>query len=238
MRLFAISDLHLSLGTDKPMEVFGPRWEGYHEKIQEEWEKRVAEEDTVILGGDLSWALKLEETVQDFQFIHRLPGTKVLFKGNHDYWWNSLAKVKQVLPDSMIPVQNSYYPFHGSSEPIALCGTRGWTIPGGEGFTSQDEKIYKRELGRLELSLERAAGEGYRRMLVTLHYPPFPPNGESSGFTELMHKYNVKVCLYGHLHGKDQAKAFTGERDGLHYYFIAADYLSFAPLQVDVEIFE
>jgi len=237
MRLFAISDLHLSLGTDKPMDVFGPLWEGHHEKIRKEWAKRVGTGDTVILGGDLSWALKLEEAVEDFQFIHHLPGTKVLFKGNHDYWWKSLSQVKKVLPDSMVAVQNSYYPFYGTGRPIALCGTRGWSTPGGESFTSQDEKIYRRELGRLELSLQSAFREGFRCLVVTLHYPPLSPGREGSGFTKLMQDYGVKICLYGHLHGDDQFRAIAGERDGIRYYFIAADFLAFAPLEVDLAVF-
>jgi len=232
MALFAISDLHLSLSGEKPMDVFGGFWKDHHLILKQNWERTVGKEDTVILGGDLSWAMKLEEAVLDFQFVDTLPGTKVLFKGNHDYWWQSFSKVKEALPKSMIPVQNNYVLFNRN---VALCGTRGWTYPDAPVCSAQDEKIYRRELMRLELSLETARKDGFSTFIVTLHYPPFSSSLEDTGFTEIMHRYGVKVCLYGHLHGRDHCRAFSGVREGISYYFIASDYLKFSPLLIDPE---
>jgi len=231
MTLFAISDLHLSLSGDKPMNIFSDIWEEHHIKLKMNWERMICRDDTVILGGDLSWAMKPEEAALDFQFVDALPGTKVLFKGNHDYWWQSLAKITEVLPPSMIPVQNGYIRYRKN---IALCGTRGWSPQALNEGSKQDEKIYKRELIRLELSLEAACKDGFSDFIVTLHYPPFGlSTEEDTGFTEIMQRYGVKTCLYGHLHGPDHCRAFSGQRDGIHYHFISSDYLNFSPLQID-----
>lgn len=233
MALFAISDLHLAHGVEKPMDIFGEQWEGHHLKIEENWNRVVGPHDTVILGGDLSWALKLGEAAKDFDFVDRLPGTKVLFKGNHDYWWQSYAKVKKALPGSIYAVQNNYFIY---GDGIALCGTRGWTYPVGE--RDEDKKIYRRELIRLELSLNEACRQGLRKFVVTLHYPPLTASGEESGFVAIMKNYNVKICIYGHLHGADHKKAFTGERDGIHYFFTSSDYLDFVPLEINLDVFD
>jgi predicted phosphohydrolase len=231
MALFAISDLHLSLSGEKPMYVFGDAWQDHHLKLKENWERIVSHDDTVLLGGDLSWAMKLEDAAPDFQFIDALPGQKILLKGNHDYWWQSLTKIKKALPPGMIPLQNDYLLL---DENIALCGTRGWTYPAPPCDTEHDKKIYNRELIRLELSLEAAGKENPSAIIVTLHYPPFTSALADTGFTEIMRRYNVKACLYGHLHGPDQSRAFIGMRDGIRYHFISADYLNFSPLLIDV----
>ena len=231
MALFAISDLHLSLSGEKPMYVFGDAWKDHHIKLKENWEKNVNHDDTILLGGDISWAMKLEDAALDFQFIDALPGKKILLKGNHDYWWQSLAKVKKALPPSMIPIQNDYLVFEND---IALCGTRGWTYPAPLWDTEHDKKVYNRELIRLELSLEAASKEKLSAIIVTLHYPPFTPSLADTGFTEIMRRYDVKICLYGHLHGPDQSRAFIGTRDGIRYHFVAADYLNFSPLPIDL----
>ncbi|HHT47340.1 MAG TPA: serine/threonine protein phosphatase [Firmicutes bacterium] len=230
MALFAISDLHLSLGGEKPMDIFGGEWVDHHLKIKENWEKLVSDDDTVILGGDLCWAMKLEEAQQDFNFIHGLPGRKVLFKGNHDYWWQSYSKVIKALPGSMFAVQNNYLAY---DDDIALCGTRGWIVPG-EYCLEQDEKIFRREKMRLEMSLAKAQDDGFKKFIVTLHYPPFIRYEEEEGFAVIMKRYNVKICLYGHLHGADHRRAFIGERDGINYFFISSDYLNFKPLRLDL----
>ena len=231
MSLFAISDLHLSLKGDKPMDVFGDRWEQHHLKLQKNWMEVVGDGDTVIIGGDISWALKLDEAVEDFQFIHALPGRKIFFKGNHDYWWQSYAKVKKALPRSICAVQNNYCSYENK---IAICGTRGWNTPGSTNFSEQDERVYQRELIRLELSFSRAKKYGFEQSVAVLHYPPFGPDLEDSEFVSIMHKYNVKTCLYGHLHGEDHCRAFMGEKDGITYYFTASDYLEFRPLKIIV----
>lgn len=230
MALFAISDLHLSLGGEKPMDIFGSEWADHHLKIKENWGKIVSDDDVVILGGDLCWAMKLEDAQQDFAFVHQLPGKKVLFKGNHDYWWQSYSKVVRALPESLYAVQNNYFAYENG---IAICGTRGWTIPG-EYSTELDGKIFKREKLRLELSLGQAQNDGYEKFIVTLHYPPFIRYEEDEGFAKIMKKYNVKICLYGHLHGADHQRAYTGEKEGIKYYFISCDYLGFKPLRLDL----
>jgi len=230
MALFAISDLHLSLGGEKPMDIFGSEWADHHLKIKENWGKIVSDDDVVILGGDLCWAMKLEDAQQDFAFVHQLPGKKVLFKGNHDYWWQSYSKVVRALPESLYAVQNNYFAYENG---IAICGTRGWTIPG-EHSTELDGKIFKREKLRLELSLGQAQNDGYEKFIVTLHYPPFIRYEEDEGFAKIMKKYNVKICLYGHLHGADHQRAYTGEKEGINYYFISCDYLGFKPLRLDL----
>lgn len=231
MSLFAISDLHLSIGGDKPMDVFGQLWEQHHLRLKQNWEKTVLEGDTVIIGGDISWALKLEETEDDFKFIHNLPGRKVFFKGNHDYWWQSYAKVKKALPSSICAVQNNYCPYE---ENIAVCGTRGWITPGSANFTEQDGIVYQRELIRLELSLTAAKKDGRQPKVAVLHYPPFGPELEDSEFVTVMQQFNVKICIYGHLHGDDHRRAFSGERDGITYYFTSSDYLEFKPLRIAI----
>lgn len=231
MALFALSDLHLSLAVDKPMNIFGDQWEGYPLKIKENWERAVSSADTVILGGDLSWAMKLKEAREDLQFIHALPGIKVIFRGNHDYWWKSYAQVKRALPESIFAVQNNYYPY---DQRLAICGTRGWAPPGGENYTAQDEKIYKRELIRLELSLSAAWKDGYRDLLAVLHYPPLTSRQEETEFVEIMRRFQVKICIFGHLHGIDHRNAFTGEKNGIYYYFTSSDYLNFTPQFIDL----
>ncbi len=233
MSLFAISDLHLSLGGEKPMDIFGERWENHHLKLRENWHRVVGRQDTVILGGDLSWALKLEEAAADLAFIHELPGRKIIFRGNHDYWWKSYAKVLNALPSSIHAVQNNYYAYGD----LALCGTRGWTAPGGDNYTEQDRKIFQRELLRLEMSLERAWKDGFSSLLVTLHYPPWNLRQEDTEFVDLLHRFGVKMCLYGHLHGVDHQRALQGNKDGILYYFTASDYLDFTPLRLDLGLF-
>ncbi|NMB40626.1 MAG: serine/threonine protein phosphatase [Firmicutes bacterium] len=217
------------------MDIFGEQWIDHHLKIEENWRRTVKDDDTVILGGDLSWALKLEEAEEDLNYIHSLPGKKVLFKGNHDYWWQSYAKVKEALPENVFAVQNNYFPYEGG---IALCGTRGWIVPGTENFSEHDEKIYKRELNRLKLSLTEALKDGYRKFIVTLHYPPFTPWGEETGFVEIMRDFDVKICLYGHLHGVDEQKVVQGEIGPIRYYFTSCDYLQFSPIAIDVSVFD
>lgn len=233
--LFAISDLHLSLGADKPMDIFGEHWKGHHLKIKRHWERMVSADDTVILGGDLSWAMKLEEAEKDLYFIHSLPGRKILFKGNHDYWWQSYAQVKKALPESIYAVQNNYFLYEDN---IALCGTRGWTAPGGESDGEHDEKIYRRELMRLKMSLTQAYNDGCRKFVVTLHYPPFTPGGEETGFIDIMKEFGVKICLYGHLHGAEEHQIVQGEKGGIRFYFVSCDFLNFKPLLIDLSIFE
>ncbi|HHY36317.1 MAG TPA: hypothetical protein GX518_01365 [Firmicutes bacterium] len=227
MALYALGDLHLSHAVAKPMDIFGPLWEKHTDKIARNWCRVVGPEDLVLIPGDISWALKLEEALPDLNWLARLPGKKLLIRGNHDYWWTGIGKVRRALPPGIHALQNDYYPWGE----WAICGSRGWLCPGQEGYDPvQDEKIYRRELGRLQLSLERACQDGFDRIVVALHYPPTNGRHEPSGFTELFHRYPVKKCVYGHLHGEAQATALAGEWEGIEYRLVAADAVDFTPV--------
>jgi len=237
MNIFAISDLHLSLTAPwrdglparlaKPMDIFGQAWADYPGPLAERWQHLVGPEDTVLIAGDISWAMTLAETVHDFAYLQALPGRKLIIKGNHDYWWQSLSRVRKALPPSVEALQHSAARAGG----WAVCGTRGWLTPAHRDFQeSEDRKIYERELLRLEMAL----AEGVRfnlPMIVMLHYPPLLPEEEESGFTRLLDAYPVTDCVYGHLHG-DKASAFEGERKGVRYHNCSADRLELTPLLV------
>ena len=226
MRLFAIGDLHLSLFADKPMDMFGEAWRGHAARLESAWRESVAEDDWVLLPGDISWAMRLEEALPDLLFLAALPGKKLLLRGNHDYWWNSRAKLVSMLPPDMRLLQNDCLDIGG----VTVCGTRGWTCPGAAGFSAADEKIFQRERIRLELSL-KAADTGAEK-LVMMHFPPFNERRQQSAFTELIEAYGVKTVIYAHLHGKAHRQAFEGERNGVTYRLVAGDYLGFRPKQI------
>lgn len=231
MALYAISDLHLALSIDKPMDVFGNRWAEYMGRLGKNWCSMITDEDHVIVPGDISWATYLDQAYEDFRFIHELPGRKIISKGNHDYWWTTRSKLDKFLGengfDSISFMHNNSYCVGGD----VICGTRGWEMPGEVGFGAEDEKIFKRELQRLELSLKDAmAAAPGRRIIVALHYPPFNSKGEFSGFMDIMKKYDVKLCIYGHLHGEACKDAIEGCHDGITFRLVSADHLSFAPV--------
>ena len=223
MALYAIGDLHLSLGSEKPMDIF-QGWQDHVQRIEANWRRLIREEDTVLLCGDISWAMKLEECGPDFSFIQSLPGTKVLIKGNHDYWWTTRKKMERFCQEngfsSIRFLQNDCYVY---GEEV-LCGTRGWLFDLND---PQDEKVHNRELGRLRLSLESAQG---RPVIAFLHYPPLYQTQVEQDFIDLLKEYGVKQCFYGHLHGKSCAYAFQGEYEGIQFRLISADYLGFCPL--------
>lgn len=205
MKIYSISDLHLSINTAKPMDIFGGAWDNYWEKIKEDWQKKVSDDDIVLIGGDISWALKLEDAIPDLQEIAKLSGKKVIIKGNHDYWWSSYNKVKNILPESIFAIQNNAIKFGG----CVICGTRGWTTPTANS-TEQDKKIYAREVIRLNMTLEEAKklseSENPKKplpIILMLHYPPFNALWQDSEFTEVATKFNVASVIYGHLHGAD-----------------------------------
>lgn len=223
MSIYAISDLHLSFNTDKPMDIFG--WENYEQKIKEDWSSKVKDEDLVILGGDFSWSMQLEDTYKDFEFIHNLPGKKLLLKGNHDYWWNTITKMRKYIKEIGFTdidfIYNNSYEF----EDRIICGTRGWNFNDGEQGT---EKIYNRELQRLKLSLEDGINKygKDKKIIVCMHYPPVKTN-ETSDFIKLMENYNVEKCLYGHLHGPAHRFVVENNIDGIEYIMISCDYTDF-----------
>lgn len=223
MSLYALSDLHLSFTHDKPMGIFGDNWLDHDKKIEENWKKIVKEEDTVLIGGDISWSMTHEESREELQFIHELPGRKILIKGNHDYWWTSIKKLNS-LYDNMDFIQNNYFVW----EDYVICGTRGWVCEGSEKFTSEDLKIYKREAIRLENSIKPSLKEG-KKIIAMIHYPPFNEKGEDSVFTEIFESYSVEKVIYGHLHGPSLKGAFNGIRKGVEYLCTSSDYLNFKP---------
>ena len=227
MALYAIGDLHLSLGSDKPMDVFGGRWSGYVDKLREGF-AGLTEEDTTVLCGDLSWGMSLAEAREDFLFIDRLPGRKIVLKGNHDYWWSTASAAYKFFAAngiSTIEILNNNCLLYGET---ALCGTRGWFYEEERG-SEHDRKIMLRELGRLEASL-KAAGE--REKIAFLHYPPKFAAYECPEILEMLGRYDVKECYYGHIHGKGCSAAFRGVKNGVKYELVSADQLMFRPLRV------
>lgn len=220
MHIYAIGDLHLSGEPPaKPMEIFGEHWLGHKEKIKQHWLETVTENDTVIICGDISWAMNLDGAAQDLDWLAQLPGRKLLLRGNHDYWWTSLAKMQKRFGEHFEFLQNGCIMLGD----IAVCGTRGWILPSAENFTPEDEKIYKREAIRLELSLQAAVKEKPTSIITAFHYPPLFAPTEQTVFTELLEKYNVQHCVYGHIHGENHVLTFEGERDGINYKLVSCD---------------
>ena len=224
MALFAIGDLHLSLGAEKPMDVFGGAWEGYMEKLKKGISV-IQPEDTTILLGDLSWALSLQGAAADFSWIDAIPGKKIILKGNHDYWWSTAAKFQKFCQENGFSNQYVLHNNHFEYDGWALCGTRGWFYEEQRG-TPQDEKVFRRELIRLETSLKSA---GELPKMVFLHYPPRYKDYLCHEILELLEKYEVKRCFYGHLHGPGQKMAQEGLWDGVEYKLVSADKLDFRP---------
>ncbi len=235
MKIFALADLHLSFGADKPMDVFGSRWAGHAERIRLNWTEAVSGDDTVIIPGDVSWGLKLSDAMPDLEWIHELPGRKVITKGNHDLWWTSLSKLNKLYED-IIFLQNNLYNVSrdNAARDICVCGSRGWMLPtNASEWTDHDEKILNRELIRLGLSLEKAEKAGFRRIIVSLHYPPLDSRGGDTCFTKLLERYPVISVVYGHLHGEEAEKiAFSGVKNGIQYRLVASDFLDFKPYPV------
>ena len=223
MQIYAIADLHLSLTAEKPMDVFGEAWRGHAEKLERNWRERVQQDDLVLVPGDISWAMQLSAALPDLSFIGNLPGKKILLKGNHDYWWSAIGRVRSNLPEGMRALQNDSIVESG----IGICGSRGWLCPGSNNFNAEDQKIYLRELDRLSLSL--ASLPPVETKIAMLHFPPFTDKEKGSGFTERLEQAGVKIAIYGHLHGEANRYAFEGERNGVYYHCVAADKLDFAP---------
>ena len=224
MAIYAISDLHLSFNTDKPMDIFG--WNDYENKIKEDWNKKVKEEDLVLLPGDFSWELKLENTYKDFSYLSKLPGKKVLLKGNHDFWWTTLKSMRDFLNrnnfENIDFIYNNSYEYEGK----IIAGTRGWNLLT---ETEEDKKIKDRELLRLENSIRNGI-ESFgsdKEIIVCLHYPPILKENTKNEFTAILEKYNVKKCIYGHLHGKSQINAVEGIFNGIEYIMVSCDYTGF-----------
>lgn len=229
MSIYAISDLHLSFNTNKPMDIFG--WNDYEEKISQDWRTNVKEEDLVLLPGDFSWEMKLENTYKDFQFINNLPGKKLLLKGNHDLWWTTLKRMREFLKEKEFNnidfIYNNSYEF----ENYIIAGTRGWNLVS---ENIDDKKIKDRELLRLENSILdgiQKYGED-KPIIVCMHYPPLLKDLKNNEFTKILEKYNVKYCLYGHLHGKSHINVFDGIYNNVNYKMVSCDYTGFKLIKI------
>ncbi len=221
MALYTMADLHLSFSTEKPMDIFGERWKDHPEKIAKRWS--LTDEDTIVLPGDFSWAINFDQLKEDMAFLHQLPGTKILSKGNHDYWWETMAKLNKFIADypSVHFLHNNSY----TVGDVSICGTRGWTLEPSD----EDEKVLNREVGRLKTSLQSAEKEP----IVFLHYPPLFGELRCDPILNVLKEYGVKECYYGHLHGGGASSlAVQGEVDGIHFRLIAADHLDFSPLKI------
>lgn len=228
MALYAIADLHLSLGTNKPMDIFSG-WEGYTEKLERNWRSVVTNDDTVVIVGDISWAMKLEQIDKDFAFLHSLPGKKILIKGNHDYWWTTKSKIETYIRDHAFASISILFNCAESVDGVAICGTRGWFY---DCDTDGDVKILNREIGRLTTSIECAkklSGEP----IAFLHYPPVYGTYECQEIIKVLENYGINKCYYGHIHGSYAVrKAITGEHRGINFTFVACDYTNFTPILV------
>lgn len=216
-KVYAISDLHLSFSTSKPMDIFGNQWENYWEKIVEDWESRVNDDDIVLIPGDISWAMNIDEAKADIDHIRVLKGTKVILRGNHDYWWSSYSKVKSILDERFIALQNNAIDLGG----VIVCGSRGWTV----GSSDDDRKIFNRELLRMKLSLDAMDKMRHDndKVIVMTHYPPFNVNLSNNEMTDLISRYNVDAVVYGHLHGKDCRAEKLVVKGKTSYYLASCD---------------
>ena len=232
MSIYAIADLHLSFSSPKPMDIFGDNWRNHEQKIKDDWIKKVTDKDLVLLPGDFSWAIDLEETYKDFEYLNSLSGKKIMLKGNHDYWWNSLKKLNEYMEKNQFKDISFLYNNSYEFEENIIVGTRGWVLNSNE---EEDKKILNRELLRLELSITdgiKKYGED-KDIIVCMHYPPTNKNLlEKSEFIKIMQKYNVKKCIYGHLHGESHSEAVEGNIGKIELKLVSADYLNFKLIKI------
>lgn len=249
MSVWAIADLHLAISVpEKKMDDFGPPWQEYTQKIAARWQAVVQPDDLVLLPGDICWAMRVEEAQLDLEWIHALPGTKVMIRGNHDYWWTSLNKIEKILPPSIHLIQNNAYHWHD----IGIAGSRLWDDlseftfkevinyvpnPKAKKLTEEEwdpeegERIFLRELNRLETSLKALKKDAKRRIVMT-HYPPISVDVKESRVSKLLEKYHVDVCVFGHIHNVKKDQPLFGERNGIRYILVAADYIDFHPVKI------
>lgn len=225
--IFAIGDLHFDNTGEKPMDIFGNNWLNHEENIMNSWKEIVGEEDLVLLVGDTSWGLKLEDAYEDLLKIEKLPGKKIMIKGNHDYWWDSLNKLSNLELKTIKFIQNNSFIYNN----IAIIGTRGWSSIDNDKFDKQDEKIFKRELNRLKLSLE-SVKEKVEKKIVMIHYPPFNIDMSTNEFVDIMNEFDVDICLYGHLHAEGHKYAFNGKIKGIEFQCVSSDYIDFVPKKI------
>lgn len=225
MAIYAIADLHLSLGTNKSMDIF-EGWKNYVSRLEENWKKCVTDEDTVILPGDISWSMQLEKCTEDFSFIEKLPGKKIIIKGNHDYWWTTMKKMETFVKENHFDSISFLFNNSIEVEGVSICGTRSWLFEAGE---PHDKKVMERELGRLRRSLERAT---QKEKLVFLHYPPITLRAKAEEVIALLKEFEIKECYYGHLHGASIGYAVQDNIEGIKYKLLSADSLRFCPYKI------
>lgn len=235
MSIYTIGDLHLSFHENKPMGIFGENWEGHEEKIKKDWKEKVTENDLVVIPGDFSWSTYLKDTYEDFDYLNKLPGKKILLKGNHDYWWTTVTSMRKFLKENNFQTIDFVYNTAYEFENYIIAGTRGW----GQNEEGEDKKLLKREVARLELSLEKALEQKEKQekeILVFLHYPPIIHsnliNHEMSEFVKVLKKYDIKKCYYGHLHSSSIREAVEGNYYGIDFKLVSADGLDFKLLKI------
>ncbi len=231
MSIYAIADLHLSLGTNKPMDVF-KGWQNYVQRLEDNWRRLVKEDDTVVIAGDISWAMKLEETENDFNFIHSLPGKKLFLKGNHDYWWSTKSKINSYLENKGFDDISIIFNSASQVGSVGICGTRGWMY---NSESDEDKKIVNREVGRLRASIDDCLKKGLDP-IVFLHYPPVYDIYSCREIIDTLKEYGINECYFGHIHGTQAAKkAVTGEYESIKMHLISCDYLNFCPILIKKE---
>ena len=236
MSIYAISDFHLSISfPDKSMDVFGQFWDNYIEKLQKNIVNVVGNDDLILIPGDISWATYIKDAAMDFDFINRLPGRKIISKGNHDYWWETVNKLNRFLSDNSFDTISFLHNNFFEWENTVICGFRGWILPGSDGFSEEDEKIYSREIMRLELSLQTAQKQWTKqpeRMVVMMHYPPYYPDLTlCRDVRSLFAKYGVTDCIYGHIHSP-YAALLNDEIDGVYYRCVSCNLIDFTPIKI------
>ncbi|MFH1879660.1 MAG: metallophosphoesterase [Bacillota bacterium] len=225
MAIYAIGDLHFPGGQEKPMDVFGSHWDDHVSQIVNQWNRTVTPDDLVLIPGDISWAMYFEQAKADLSLIADLPGEKVLLRGNHDFWWNSIGRIRAWLPDTMHAIQNDAFQW----QDVVICGTRGWVYPTElNPLDASDTKIFRRELVRLELSLQKAQAKRLP-ILAMLHYPPLLKDAQGTAFTGLLEKYRVTLCCYGHLHDVGIHSAYQGVKNQIAYHLVSCDAIHFTP---------
>ncbi|MBE5735655.1 MAG: serine/threonine protein phosphatase [Clostridiales bacterium] len=225
MKVYAISDLHLSINNPKPMDIFGGNWDNYVEKIVKSWNRKVKNDDIVLIAGDISWAMNLSDAMPDIEFISKLKGNKVIIKGNHDYWWHSVSALRNVLPDNFYALQNDAIKIGK----VVICGSRGWVVPDDGNYKSEeDEKLFKREVMRMELSLKSADSlrEKGDTLILMTHFPPYNAKYQSNDMTKLFEKYCVDKVVYGHLHTQDKRHKLKFTKNKIQYYLTSCDQIN------------
>lgn len=230
MKIYAIGDLHLSgEPPQKPMDIFDACWHNHWQKIKTDWQSKITPDDLVLVCGDISWGMNLKAALPDLLEIADLPGKKVFIRGNHDYWWASVTKMRAALDENCYFLHNNFYAF----DDMAICGSRGWTTPNIEGFTEQDGKTFMREIERTHRSLDMAVEAGYKKIILAMHYPELYIDEIPTGFSNLCDEYHVLHALYGHLHGYESFKVgFHGKKNDTSYHLVSADFLDFKLKQI------